>query len=313
MSIPSFIKPMEPLLGSEPFDSQQHLFQLKWDGVRCLAYLDKSPVLINRRGNHRTLIYPELVAALQSLASYQLVLDGEIVALDQAGKPSFRRILSRDLVASPTKAASLVHKVPVQYMVFDLLYLKGKSLCHLPLEARQQQLQQDLIRSVESFYHIGKALFSAVEEAALEGIIAKEISSPYLPGQKTAHWYKIKRWQQQQAVLCGLLVQGKHLRSLVLGAYNSAGQLIYIGNASSGLTEKDRYLLMEHASSHRQEKAPLLNPPSKLAGELIWLEPAIALSVKYLEWTSDYKLRSPSIVSFLAHRPSVTCCRLDLP
>lgn len=311
------ITPMEPTLRKNPFDSNEHLFQIKWDGVRCLAYIkDQHTALINRHHNLRTNQYPELITALTNLPVKGLILDGEIVAFDHHGKPNFRRILQRDLVKSTTKAASLVAKVPINYLVFDILQYQGKNVCSLPLYHRQELLtevlhrehvrEQSLIKLVESFPESGKSLYQAACEQGLEGIVAKEINSPYLIGQKINYWEKIKCWQQQPAVVCGLLLKGQQLRSLVLGAYDDK-DLVYVGNASSGLTESiSRQLLAGYPLLQRQTSA-LANPP-KLSGEIIWLEPLLVVLIRYLEWTEGMKLRSPSVLSFAQIPPS--SCRL---
>lgn len=316
--LPKSLVPMELKVKEKPFDSPSHLFQVKWDGVRCLAYLEPNRTeLINRRLNYRTKCYPELVRELAGLPATGVILDGEIVALDAAGKPNFRQVLKRDLVKSETKAVGLSRRIPVNYLVFDLLYYQGKSICHLPLTKRQQILTEtfqplagsQLVRPVESFPTNGIALYQAVEQEGLEGIVAKEVASPYILGEKSSYWYKIKCWRQLQAVVCGVLVKQNHLRSLLLAAYEEE-QLIYIGNVASGLTEEQRKLLLGYSKNSKLTNSPVVNPPTNPAGEITWVKPELVVLIKYLEWSNDLKLRSPFIEAFLAESPE--SCNLSL-
>lgn len=309
--LPKPLTPMEPREIREPFDSPQHLFQVKWDGVRCLAYLENDRVeLINRRHNYRTNQYPELIIELKKLKNSGMILDGEIIALDSSGQPNFRRVLKRDLIKNKEKADNLVAKIPIAYLVFDILFFNSSNICHLPLTERQEILASTLsplatsalIKLVDSFPQEGISLFNAVTAQGLEGIIAKELTSPYLAGQKSAYWYKIKCWRQQQAVICGLLVKNNQLRSLLVGAF-AEDKLIYLGNVASGLTEEQRKLLLAYGKNNSTKASPVINPPPKLAGKIIWVNPEIVLLIKYLEWTSDLKLRSPFIADFLTESP----------
>jgi bifunctional non-homologous end joining protein LigD len=309
---------MEPKLIAHPFDSPDHLFQVKWDGVRCLSYLEPPGItLINKRLNHRTAQYPELVAALTQLKNQEVILDGEIIAFDSSGKPNFRRVLKRDLVKSGDKATRLVHQVPVNYLVFDILYYQGKNICHLSLTTRQELLATvlsplapgELIQRVDNFPGEGRTLYQTVEREGLEGIVAKHMGSPYLLGEKSPYWHKIKCWRQLKAVVCGLLVKNRSLRSLLLAAYEE-DRLVYIGNLASGLTQEHRKLLLAYSKNSGSNSSPsLTNPPKRLAGEIIWTAPELVVLVKYLEWTSDLKLRSPFLVDFLPEPPE--SCQLN--
>lgn len=184
------VAPMEPVRRAEPFDDQNTLFQVKWDGVRALAYAypGGGVRLFNRRLRERTAQYPELCAALSGLPA-GTVLDGEIIAPDADGKPDFPRVLRRDLVASPAKIKRAADAVPVRYMAFDLLWLDGQTLCPLPLTERfaaldALTLDSALVHRVESVPQAGRALFAAVQAEGLEGVVAKK------NGQHVRHWQK---------------------------------------------------------------------------------------------------------------------------
>ena len=188
---------------SKPFDDPQWLFQIKWDGVRCLAYISNEIKLFNRKLKPRTTIYPEIVDALKPMPK-GTVLDGEIVALREDGSPSFYKTLRRDLRRRPPTPLALAN-APAYYMVFDMPFYNGESLCRLPVEERLKKLAQALpespvVKNVDVIYEKGTALFAAAEAHGLEGIIAKRRDSPYLIGTKSPLWLKIKteNWRENR-------------------------------------------------------------------------------------------------------------------
>ncbi|MEI6100297.1 MAG: DNA ligase, partial [Eubacteriales bacterium] len=179
--------PMEPVARADAFDSEDTLFQVKWDGVRVLAYAFPGGVrLFNRRLHERTQQYPELVDALEGLPP-GTVLDGEIVALAKNGKPNFPRVLRRDLVHSLIKIKQAALAVPVHYMVFDVLWYAGRETMSLPLWERLEimdglKLFPGNIMKVDCEPKYGTALFEAVRNEGLEGIVAKKTDSIYIIG-----------------------------------------------------------------------------------------------------------------------------------
>lgn len=310
-------KPMEPKLASKPFNSAEYLFQVKWDGVRCLSYIDNSDVLLfNRRLNPRTKQYPELIDTLKKLSKQGVVLDGEIIAFNSEHKPDFRRVLKRDLAKKTDKIKGLVKAVPVFYMVFDLIYLEGQPLTETPLTKRQELLeclipQNPIVKVVESISTEGVALYQASEAEQLEGIVAKRTDSPYLIGAKSDLWKKIKVWQDLTAVVGGYTSKQGEIRSLLLGLYHQeSGNLYYIGNVSSGISHSEWTTLQRffESNTNKQKKdCPFINPPKKARGEVInWASPDICVKVQFLEWTSDYKLRNPTLIAFVEADPKAS-------
>ena len=298
---------MEPIALSEPFDSKEHLFQIKWDGVRCLAYiLETGTRLFNRKLNERTKQYPEIVEFLDKLPK-GIVLDGEIITLDQDMKPNFRRLLKRDLAKNSIKISRLIKSIPAYYMVFDIVYYGNKNIANRPLIKRQEVLekvlsQNSIVNSVDSVFYKGVSLFSAAKEEKLEGIIAKRLDSPYVFGQKIDYWQKIKVWRELNAVIGGYSTKTGEIRSLLIGLFDENDNLLYhIGNVSSGVSYVQWSVLQQYfeGPANKFIKAPFVNPPRKSRGEEYhWVKPELSIKMEYTEWTEDFKLRNPKVINF---------------
>jgi bifunctional non-homologous end joining protein LigD len=311
MYLPLPFKPMEPKVENKPFDSQDFLFQVKWDGVRCLSYIyDDTIELYNRKLNRRTLQYPEIVDMAKKIFPKQTIIDGEIIAFDEKNKPNFRRVLKRDLVKSNDNIKTLLNNIPVFYMVFDIIYYRGKDLTGVSLNKRLELLEEliplenKVIKNVESFYYKGISLFGAVKNQELEGIVAKKVDSPYLIGEKTDLWKKIKVWKDIVAVIGGWVSKMGEIRSLLLGLYNDNDELYYIGNASSGVRQSDWLTLQNYFELKRLTESPFINPPRKVKGEEInWIIPEVCVKIEFLEWTEDFSIRNPKVISFIDINP----------
>ncbi len=195
-SLPAFVSPMLAQKG-EPFDSEEHLFEIKWDGTHILAFVEGNGYrLVNRHRAERTVQYPEL-ACLAELPP-GLILDGEVVVFHE-GRPDFGRLLSRDQAGSPLRIRLSARSMPATYVVFDLLYEGYESLLDRPLVERRERLRQlleDLGRPQvvfsEGILGAGQALFEEVCRQGLEGVVAKRLASRYRPGKRTTAWQKIK-------------------------------------------------------------------------------------------------------------------------
>ena len=195
--LPRIIKPMLAQKAEAPFDSEQHLFEIKWDGIRCLAFIEGGSVrLQSRQLTEMTLQFPEL-ACLKFLPP-GTILDGELVVLQEGG-PSLRLIQRRTFLQNRARIQLLSQRTPVTYMVFDLLYLKGDPLMAAPLHHRREALQRLIQRTTlpavlvsEAVPEHGCKLFAQVASLGLEGVMAKRFDSPYLPGKHSRFWFKIK-------------------------------------------------------------------------------------------------------------------------
>lgn len=291
-----------------PFDSDKHLFEIKWDGIRVLAFFGEGVHrLQGRKLTDASERYPEIMGALEALPG-DGILDGEVVVLDPDGRPDFQRVLVREQTTTRDAALVKASRHPVVYMAFDLLYRNGEPLFDRPLIQRKKHLTELLVSPpspiVESTYvlHRGKALFKEAEARGLEGVIAKAISSRYV-GERSNEWLKIKVRHRTDAVLIGIVRERgrRRVKSLVLGAYDGE-DLVWLGNAGSGLDEKTVHQL-------GTELGPLsaAAPPDFLAeapGDIEWLRPALVVRIEYSELTRDARLRHPVFIGFVNKNPT---------
>jgi len=295
---------MEPKSSPQPFDSERHIFQVKWDGVRILSFVGNNNVrLQNRKFRDRTGQYPEMQSLTRQISCQDAILDGEMISLKN-GKPSFSRILQRDL-ASPGNLEKVKH-VPVTYMIFDILYCNGRDLTRLPWEERDARLKKVLIPSdsiqiTDSIPGQGIAFYQAVLKQGLEGMVAKDSTSPYLIGEKTSHWQKIKPRKDMNCVVGGYIVENETIKSLLVGAYQE-GKLKFLGKAGSGLSQDNLRELSAILPCLNVEK-PSFDPAPKKQRNWHWVKPVLALKVEYMEFTTDGQLRHPSIKGFLKIDP----------
>jgi bifunctional non-homologous end joining protein LigD/DNA ligase-1 len=301
---------ISPMLASssQPFDSPKHLFEVKWDGIRTVAFSGNNKVRLQSRNlNDSTKRYPEIVEALLQIPG-EAVLDGEIIVLED-GKPSFQRVLEREQIRAPDKVALRARHHPAIYMVFDILYLNGKELLSEPL-TRRRELLSDLVNEratssiVESTFILehGKAYFQEASDRGLEGIVAKLLESPYVPGKRTNYWVKIKVQRTTDCIVLGTVIEPgtDRVRSLVIGAYRNDG-LTWLGNVGSGLDRetldglaRDLWALKGEPPEDMKVSAP---------GEVRWLKPALVVRVKYMELTREGRLRAPVFVGFVDTAP----------
>ncbi|MBC7344847.1 MAG: DNA ligase [Clostridia bacterium] len=287
------LKPMIPRSYPKPFDSESHIFQIKWDGIRYLAYVEDGRIrLLNRQLRERSYLYPEMRELSQAISS-PAILDGEMIALHQ-GKPSFPHIIKRESRNRPSV------EIPIIYMVFDILWLKNANLVNLPLEKRQAILETELrpsghVRVTDSFPVHGKALYAAAEKQGLEGIVAKHKLSPYLPGVRSDKWLKIKCWREIDLYIGGFTVKDGRITSLLAGI-PEGGRLRYVGNiAISQRISHSANQLKMLATSH----CPFDRPPKFPGFQVVYILPSSKAKVKFLEWTPGGKLRAARLVDII--------------
>ncbi|PKM79043.1 MAG: DNA ligase, partial [Firmicutes bacterium HGW-Firmicutes-13] len=254
---------------------------------------------------NRTVQYPELSRLPEFLKVSRAVLDGEMTVLKE-GKPSFPAVLERDLSVKESKIKLLKNKLHITYFVFDILYAEDQALLEEPYEKRQDRLRElvkekDFLKITDNFLN-GDKLFSRVKEQELEGIVAKEKNSPYLPGKKSRFWWKIKVKKRQLCTIGGFTSKkGGRISSLLVGAYSDRG-LIYLGRVGTGLREKEWKTLAEFLKQRITSGSYFVNSPSKSI-KPVWTKPSLALWVEFSEWTPELKLRDPSIKGFTACDP----------
>jgi bifunctional non-homologous end joining protein LigD len=270
-------------------------FEIKWDGYRIIATVAGSEVeLRTRKDQDYTQRFANVAKELaKALKTPDCVVDGEVCALDEDGRPSFSAM-------QQGKTGT-----PVVYFVFDLLEVEGEPIIDLPLVERRKRLEKLLdkrnktIRFSESFDD-GRALLRAAKQQKLEGIMAKRLESTYLPGKRTRDWLKIKAHGRQEFVIAGYTRgQGRRsgtLGSLVLGAYRGA-DLVYVGNVGTGFSEQEIERLLKVLKPLQRDKAPfpeLPKMPRVRKGDVIWAEPKLVAEVEFVEWTHDGRLRAPA-------------------
>jgi bifunctional non-homologous end joining protein LigD len=279
---------------SGPFDSPGHLFEIKWDGIRALAFVERGECrLMSRRGNTISPRYPEL-GPLSGLPD-GTVLDGEIVAF-RGEKPDFEQLLSREQARSPINIQHLSRRSPVSYIAFDLLYQGFEPILELPLHERRRRLEKVLaavrgsprLLLSEGIVGEGKAFFRSAVSRELEGVVAKELESSYTPGKRSSAWTKIKRSQRAYCLILGYVPKGQGDLQSVLVAVEQAGRLRYAGRVGSGLSEAERERL-HGLLRERPRDAPLVECPEKAR----WVEPGLYCEVSFLERTRGGILRAP--------------------
>ena len=282
------------------------IYEVKWDGMRVIA--DVAPDSVQAwtsNGRDATVAFPELASLGGALAPVEATLDGELVALDGRGKPSFGRLQQRMHVASPAEARRRAGEVPVELVVFDLLRLGGRDVVELPWRDRRRlldQLADDLPpgSGVAQVFDDGPALVAVCEERGLEGVIAKRVDSPYVPGARTRSWIKVKVRRHDEMVVGGWSEgegnRSGRLGSLLVGFHDTPGSatLRYAGRVGSGFTgaELDRMAgVLDPLATDDCPFDPL--PPPLQRRRAHWVRPAVVVEVAYGEWTPDERLRHP--------------------
>lgn len=304
--------PIKPMLSeaSEPFDSKQHLYEIKWDGTRCISFINEKQLLQNRRLSDITKRYPEIKIEIRAK---QAVLDGEIVVMDK-GMPSFRMLQQREHVEDAFRIKLLSQCMPASYIVFDILYIDNKEITHLPLLERKKILAQTLIENERVYLsdyilEKGREYFREATGRGLEGVMAKDIESPYLMGKRSRYWLKIKKSASIDAIICGITEGGgereKYFGALVLGCYEK-GELRYIGRVGTGFKEED-FLEITSLLQGLEHACPFKEVPQMEVKVKQWFKPDIVCQVFYDEITGDKKLRAPRFGGLRLDKPPDDC------
>jgi len=295
---------------SEPFDSKKHLFEIKWDGTRCISFVDKKQVLQNRRLADITRRYPEIRIEINA---EQAVFDGEIVVMDR-GLPKFGLLQEREHVEDAFRIKLLSERIPASYIVFDILYLDNRKIVDLPLLERKRILAQTLIENEHVFVcdyipEKGKEYFSQAVKRGLEGVMAKDIESPYLMGKRSRYWLKVKKIASIDAIVCGITegegARERYFGALVLGCYEN-GELRYIGKVGTGFKEGDFREIMSTLQGF-ESTCPFREVPETEVRVKQWYKPEVVCRVSYNEITSDKKLRAPRYGGLRLDKPPQEC------
>lgn len=286
----SFIEPMKAQLSDRmPFNSDEWLFEVKWDGYRAIAEVNENgKKLYSRNGLTFDKAYVKVFEALSEL-SLPAVLDGEIVVLGKDGRPDFQKLQNYNNK----------DKDQIQFYVFDVLEINGQQITSLPLINRKELLKQllpdsDIIKYCDHLENEGKAFFTQMQQLGLEGMIAKRKKSKYLIGKRTSDWLKIKNIRTREAVIVGFSKpkgSRSYFGSLVLAAYKD-GELTPMGNVGTGFDEKTLKDLHQKLGKIVCKTSPL-DVPIKETADITWVEPVLVCTVAFTEITSDGSIRHP--------------------
>jgi len=318
---PPTFEPMMAQPAGEPFDDDGWLFEVKWDGHRCLAALgDGATRLTSRTARDVTGQFPELGDLHRQLAARNAVVDGEVVAFDEEGRPSFQHMQDR-FHRSPEELARHRGRVPVQFIAFDLLWLDGGPLLELPLAERRARLaevlvERDDVRLSQAVASHGRAFFHQVRGLGLEGVVAKRLASQYRPGARSPDWRKVKAVRRQDCVIVGW-TRGKGGRASTLGslllAVYERGRPRYAGNVGTGFTHAFLERLLGDLQAREQQRPPVeVGPDPRLRGAR-WVRPELVCEVEYQAWTADGRLRAASFKGIRTDKLPEDCRREDVP
>jgi bifunctional non-homologous end joining protein LigD len=323
---PVSVKPMLAQHADKPFDNEDWVFEVKWDGVRAILLRNKANGITeiqSRNGKNITHHYPEILKAIDSVImknNESIVLDGEIVVLNKEGIPDFQQHQRRMNVESQRDIEFLSNKIPATYFVFDILYIDGKSLQELDLVDRRKILDAVIaegskrIHISEYIEEKGEALFESVVERQLEGIVAKYKHSKYRQGLRSSAWLKIKGLLTQDCVVIGY-TKGEGNRqdyfgSLILAIYDK-GKLRFIGHSGSGFGFDQLEESLGLMQRFRTDKCPVEFVPYTNS-QHIWLRPELVAEVKFSGWTEDKIMRAPIFLRFRYDKLPTECIIEDV-
>jgi bifunctional non-homologous end joining protein LigD len=301
---PNTIEPMQAESRHGSFADDRWTFEPKMDGVRAIAFLrDGAVTLRSRRGLDATTRYPGVANAVARQPAHTLVLDGEVVALDERGVPSFERLQERMNLGNAAEIARAEKRTPVIYYVFDLLYLDGLDLRGVPLEDRLETLARIVqplpqLQPIAPFEVDGITAFAAAQRYGLEGVIAKRRDSVYESGRRSRAWLKVKDRTSDEFVVGGYAAgEGGRARtfgSLIVGSYDDEGRLIYSTHVGSGFDDRTLVALKQRLDALTTEERPFAQPvPKNGHNARTWVRPEVVVEVAFTQRTRDGHLRAP--------------------
>ena len=299
--MPENVVPMMAKLGALPGKDSGWAYEIKWDGVRAIAYSEPGRLRLESRNlNDITAQYPEVRPLNRALSSHTAVLDGEIVAFDAEGRPSFERLQQRMHLTGESQIRRRAQDHPVVYVIFDLLYLDGRSLMRMPYAERRARLEalgldgaawQTPVHSVGG----GADLLAASAASGLEGIVAKRLDCPYVPGKRGNTWLKVKNIRRQEMVIGGWL-PGEGRRSGDIGAllmgYFEDGGLRFAGKVGTGFGQKELEMLRRRLEPLARDDSPFEGRQPQKGARFV--DPELVAEIEFSEWTKERMLRHPS-------------------
>lgn len=312
-TLPQLIRPMLATPGDFPASQSedQWAFEMKWDGVRAVVYIDGidgkrghgGAVRVLTRNDREVLAtYPELAGLANALAGHRVVLDGEIVALDAAGRPSFGELQARMHVQHP--GAALLARVPVSFLAFDVLHLDGRSQLATAYDERRTVLEDLGLdgphwATPPAFEGDGATAMEVSRQQELEGVIAKRRSAAYQPGRRSRDWVKVKHIRMQEVVIGGWSPgegnRAGRIGSLLLGVNDDEGRLMYAGHVGTGFSAAVLEELGTRLGRLERKTPPFADDlPRPHAKGARWVTPTLVGEVAFTEWTRQGRLRHPT-------------------
>lgn len=300
-------KNISPMLISEmqdPFDSEDYIYEIKWDGIRCVSYLDESTTdMRNKRNKLMIPIFPEL-EDLYKQVKVKCILDHELLVLKN-GVPDFYEVQKRALMTNPFKIKLSSEKYPASIIAYDILYYKDKDITDLPITERKKYLQDVVIEnkliSVSMYIeNNGIMLFNLVKDKGLEGIVAKRKNSLYWQGKKSKDWIKCKVMSTEDCIICGYIPKANNTTSLVLGQYD-ADTLIYRGHVTLGaslrILNQHKYKVIDYS--------PFGYVPEG-NNDAVWLAPELVCIVESMPTEKD-SFRQPVFKGIRDDKTALEC------
>jgi bifunctional non-homologous end joining protein LigD len=303
---PADLSPMMATSGTVPADDVGWAYEMKWDGLRALAFVSGGQIrLTSRTARDITFVYPELAGLAAAVGADQTVLDGEIVAFGGGPWPDFEALQQRMNISMAAQARVLAAQVPVTYLAFDVLWLDGRALLDQPYAGRRELLEGLGLEGGRwqvppAFIGESGADIQAVSlQQHLEGIMAKRLSSKYEPGRRTTSWRKIKNVRRQEVVIGGWKPgeggRAGWIGSLLVGVHDEQGALVYSGHVGTGFTQQTLRMLGDMMAALRRDTSPFAGTvPPEDARFARWVEPELVAEVAFADWTKSGRLRAPA-------------------
>ena len=300
--LPNSILPMFPGGASEPFDSKDHLYEVRWDGLRALAFIqDGGFWLQDQSGRNITELFPELSEIRSRVSVGSAIIDGVVVVSDTEGRPDFGALDRRMRLSSAEGMAQAATRQPAAFIAFDILYAEDRSVMSQTLLKRRRLLKTVLqpggrICLSDAVGAEGVAFFEAAREMGIDAVIAKRKDSPYLPGGRTPSWLLVQDVPRQDVVVVGYLpaAEGPGFETLLVGAFVD-GQAQYVGAVGGGFDRGTERLLSQALPGLRAAAVPPVRA-ERIPPDAVWVRPELVVSVKFSEWTADGLLRFPIFV-----------------
>lgn len=302
MVMPDRIEPMAATTTTSlPRPDDAWAYEIKWDGIRAIAYVRDGAVRLSSRTlRDITHSYPELAALGPAVAVDSAILDGEIIAFDAAGRPSFERLQQRMNLTATRDITAMRRIVPVAYVVFDLLYADGRSLLRAPYTDRREALAAVLSdgerwQVPEPQVGDGVGMLEVTRQLGLEGVVAKRLASTYQPGRRSRDWLKVKNVRRQEVVIGGWIPGAGRLDdtigALAVGVYEGA-DLVFVGKVGTGFNDVTRTRLASVLRPLETTRSPFVGrQPQRTT---VFVEPRLVCEVEFTQWTDSVTMRHPS-------------------